>query len=187
LSGIRCYLETVALERQRVLCAFSVDGKPSHPGGANGTVEHFGLVEGHTIDLDQIPLHLIIGAREQAAHAKSRVHSVVTLILVNDGHAARELWWDLAVELKRPLVTLCLLPDTTFGDWQGNAFWTQLHKWQFEHLAVILKDVDEACWSEDSRVLSHVLEHRVLPWLNGLQASLDLSYETLLAGLRADL
>jgi hypothetical protein len=185
LSGIRCCLETLAMEQQRVLSSFFVDGKPAHPPGPRGTIEPFGIVEGKTIDLVQMPLELIVAAREQADQAQESVHSVVTLVLINEGQVAREFWWNLAVELKRPLLTLCLLPTTAFGKHQDSAFWIQLHKWQFEHLGIILKDVDEACWSEDSRVLSHALEHRVLPWLHGLQTSLELCYETLLAGLRA--
>ena len=134
------------------------------------------------MDLDHMPLHLIRAARDQAAHAQASVHSAVMFVLINEGQVAREFWWNLALELKQPLLTLCLLPDTTFDDGQAGASWTQLHKWQLEQLAMILKDVDEACWSEDSRVLSHALEHRALPWLHDLQASLELAYETLLAG-----
>jgi hypothetical protein len=80
------------------------------------------------------------------------------------------------------LLTLCLLPVATWDQRQGGASLTQLHKWQLEQLAMILRDVDEACWSEDPGVLSHAIEQRVLPWLYDLQASLELSYETLLAG-----
>ncbi|MEY2428507.1 MAG: hypothetical protein QOJ40_1392 [Verrucomicrobiota bacterium] len=187
LSGIRCYLETLAMKRQRVLFSFFVDGKPASPPGPGDSAGPFGIVEGKTIDLDHMPLQLIMAAREQANQAQESVHSVATLVLINEGQVAREFWWNLAVELKRPLMTLCLLPNATFGEDHGGGFWIQLHKWQFEHLGTILKDVDEACWSEDSRVLSHALEHRVLPWLHGLQASLELCYETLLAGSRAAL
>ena len=186
LSGIRCYLETLAMEQQRVLCSFSVDGKPNHPHASRGNVEPFAHVEGQSIDLDQMPLHLIMAARAQAAHAQASIHSLVTSVLINEGQVAREFWWNLVAELKQPLVTLCLLPDGTFDDGQGGASWIRLHRWQLEQLAMVLKDVDEACWAEDSRVLSHALEHRVLPWLEDLRASLELSYETLLAGSHAE-
>ena len=122
---------------------------------------------------------------EQSQSAEGLIDELKSVY--NEGQVGRESWWNLAVELKQPLLTLCLLPDITFEDGQAGASGTQLHKWQLEQLGMILKDVDEACWSEDSRVLSHALEHRVLPWLHGLQVFLDLSYETALAGERAAL
>ena len=184
LSGIRSYLETLAMERQRVLRSFSVDGKAHDHNGSSGSRESFARVEGRTMDLDQMPLHLIAAARDQAAHAQASVHSAVMFVLINEGQVAREFWWNLALELKQPLLTLCLLPDTTFDDGPSRASLTQLRKWQLEQLAMILKDVDAACWSEDLRVLSHALDHRVVPWLEDLQASLELCYETMLAGSR---
>jgi hypothetical protein len=55
----------------------------------------------------------------------------------------------------------------------------QLRKWQLQQLAVIIKDVDETCWSPTPMALSSALERRVLPWLDGLRATLDLWHETL--------
>jgi hypothetical protein len=184
LNGIRSYLETLAMGRQRVLRSFSVDGKDNHPSRSSETDESFARVEGRTMDLDHMPLHLIRAARDQAAHAQASVHSAVMFVLINEGQVAREFWWNLALELKQPLLTLCLLPDSTFDDGPSRSSLTQLRKWQLEQLSMILKDVDAACWSEDLRVLSHALDHRVVPWLEDLQASLELCYETLLAGSR---
>ena len=81
-------------------------------------------------------------------------------------------------------LTLNLVPDSACGGAAGGASISQLRKWQLEQLAMILKDVDAACWSEDLGMLSHALDHRVVPWLEDLQASLELCYETLLAGSR---
>ena len=55
---------------------------------------------------------------------------------------ARELWWNLARQLKEPVLTLSLLPDNACGPANGRASLTQLRKWQLEQIAAIIKDVD---------------------------------------------
>jgi len=45
----------------------------------------------------------------------------------------------------------------------------------------VMQDTDAACSAEDSTALSNALEYRVLPWLDGLQNSLELWHTTLQA------
>ena len=185
LNSIRSYLETLALERQRILCAFTVDGKPA----GNSVPEPRGSavvrVEGETIDLGDIPLQVIETAKQQTAEARALVEKAVTLVLINDGPLSRELWWKLTRKLKEPLLTLSLLPDNICGPANGRASLTQLRKWQLQQLAIIIKDVDQACWSEDTNVLSNALENRALPWLENLHDTLELWHRTMLAGAQA--
>jgi hypothetical protein len=51
-----------------------------------------------------------------------------------------------------------------------------------EQIAAIIRDVDEACQSEDTIPLSNALENRVLPWLQHLGELISLWHETVLAG-----
>jgi len=173
LNAIRSYLETLALEYQRVITSFTVDGIAARPtpNPQNGS---FSRVEARTVDLDEMPIQLIRTAIQQASHVARQLHSAVTLVLINEGQVAREFWWDLAREWKEPLVTLSLLPDAICGPDNGRASLSQLRKWQFQQLARIIQEVDQACWGPDNSTLSCVLETRALPWLENLKATLDL-------------
>ena len=183
LPAIRSYLETVALQRQRVLFSFNVDGSPANAG--LGKRQNFFRVEAQTFDLDEMPVRMIHMALAQTADAEGKVHSAISMVLINEGSMAREFWWDLARDLKQPLLTLTLLPNDICGPHYGGASISQLRKWQLQQLGEILKDVDEACRAQDSMVLAAALETRVMPWLDNLKATLELLKETLLSSLTA--
>ncbi|HEX4341798.1 MAG TPA: hypothetical protein VH255_00305 [Verrucomicrobiae bacterium] len=181
LAAIRSYLETLAMEHQRILCTFNVDSAPANASQLGGT---FYRIEAATVDLDNMPLQVLQTALLQTAEARARVESAITVVLINEGNAAREFWWDLAQVLKLPLVTLSLLPESMCGSSSGVASPGKLRKWQFQQLAALIKDVDEACWCEDAGVLSNALENRVLPWLQTLHELILLWRETAEAGTR---
>ena len=182
LPAIRSYLETLAMEQQRLLFSFRVDGARVNLSAMLPTHTQFSKVEAETIDLAQVPLQLIKTATSQTAEAQGKVLSAVTLTLINDTAWAREHWWNLVRLLKQPFMTLSLMPENSYASAPGGPSLTQLRRWQLQELATILKEVDEASWSEDPAALSNALECRVLPWLHGLQSSLELWLETLAAG-----
>jgi len=186
ISAIRTYLETLAMESERVLCAFSVDGRPEKLSQAclNSEKAAFSRVEGTTVSLAEIPLRMLETALTETAQARIAVQNAVTLVLINDGIVARELWWNLARQLKEPLLTLSLLPETIYQSPAGCASLLQMRKWQLQQLAAIMKEVDEACWSADPALLSNALENHVLPWLSKLHQLILLWRETALAGDR---
>lgn len=181
LAGIRSFLETLAMEQHRLLCAFRVDGQVVEQANALVSYGPFTRVEGESIDLDLIPLRLVKIALQQTTQLREQIAAAITLVVINDGRSAREYWWNLARGLKQPLVSLSLMPETAYGSPQGSASLIQLRKWQLEQLTCIIKDVDRTCSSHDSTALSNALEHRVLPWLNALHACLELWHETLSA------
>ncbi|HXR45926.1 MAG TPA: hypothetical protein VN784_00665 [Candidatus Limnocylindrales bacterium] len=123
-------------------------------------------------------------ALQQADQARTWVETAITLVLINDVGVARELWWNLAKQLKEPVLTLSLLPDNACGPANGRASLTQLRKWQLEQVAAIIKDVDATCHGEDTIPLSNALEKRVLPWLQNLVELITLWHETAQAGAR---
>lgn len=177
-SAIRSYLEALALQQQRILCWITVDGEPVHLTQPRHIGDDFAHVEGETMDLNEVPVHLIKGALHQTAAARARVQSAVDLILINDSVRARELWWTLSTVLKEPLLTLSLVPDTICGPENGRAPLIQLRKWQLQQLGCVIQDVDEACRWEDAAMVSDALEQRVMPWLDNLHKSLQLWHET---------
>jgi hypothetical protein len=187
LSAIRTYLETLAMEQQRILCTLSVDGRPAKitPVAAHPENSSFSRVEGQSIDLADLPLRMLETALEETAQARSAAETAVTLVLINDSAAARELWFDVARKLKEPLLTLSLLPETIYQPAPGCASLTQMRKWQLQQLAIIMKDVDAAAWSSEPDALSTALETRALPWLDKLQQLIRLWHQTVLAGVRA--
>ena len=180
LSGIRSYLETLALEQERVLCTFSVDGEPANPARPLPDSNYFERVEGETLDLEHVPLQLLRAAQEQATYAQTQVESGIALVLINDGQVAREFLWNLTWALKQPLITLSLLPETVLGASSDGASVARLRRWQLQQLGAIIRELDATAWAADPRVLAYALESRAQPWLENLKASLELLHEKVL-------
>jgi hypothetical protein len=173
LTAIRSYLESLALEQQRIIWLFSVDGDAANSTG------RFLRITCQTIGLDKMPLQLVENAIQQTKTAHAEVHSAVSQVMINEAERGRELWWGLAKGLKQPLLTLSLLPDAVCGPANGSASPMQLRRWQLEQLAGIIQEVDRACETDDPTALSDALETRVLPWLEGLLDTLALLRFTL--------
>src|SRR6516164_2585023 len=179
LAAIRSYVETLALEQQRILFSLRVDGARINLSAMLPTHGNFAKVEAQTIDLSEMPLQLLRTAMVQAAAAKTQVLSAITLVLINQASWAREHWWNLIRALNQPIRTLSLIPECSQHTSSGGASMMQLHRWQLQQLGAILRDVDNSCWSEGPADLSNALERRVLPWLEGLQSTLELWHDNL--------
>ncbi len=184
LAAIRCHLEALALERQRILYSLSVDGQPVNLALPLRGREVFNRVEAGTVALEETSLLLLKKAFQQTDYARECVETALTLVLINNGQVAHEVWWNLALILKEPVLTLSLLPENVCGAADGRTSSLQLRKWQLEQVAAIIRDVDEACRSQDSLPLSNALENRALPWLEKLSELICLWHETVLAGSR---
>ncbi len=181
LTAIRSYLETLALEQQRILWSFSVDGDAAGSTGQWPASGQFLRVTGQTIGLAQMPLQLVESAIQQAGQAHVEVQRAVSRVMINEAARGHELWWNLAQGLKQPLLTLSLLPEAVCRPANGSASLMQLRRWQLQQLAGIIQEVDRACQTEDPTALSDALETRVLPWLEGLLETLVLLRLTLRA------
>lgn len=177
--AIRSYLESLALQQQRILCALNVDGEAINLAHPRIAWKGFSRIEAETMTLNDVPAQLIKAALQQTITLRSRVQSAVELVLINDCRMSRELWWSLSTILKEPLLTLSLLPDNICGPNNGRAPLTQLRKWQLEQLGGIIQDIDDASQVDDTRLLSDALEKRALPWLDSLLESLNLWNEIL--------
>ena len=184
LNAIRCHLETLALESHRILYSLSVDGRPVNLALPLLNHKFFCRVEAGTVALEETSLLLLKKAFQQTDLARECVETALTLVLINDGRVAHEVWWNLASVLKEPVITLSLLPENTCEPFDNRTSLTQLRKWQLEQIAAIIRDVNEACHSEDPIPLSNALENRVLPWLQSLSELICLWHETVLAGSR---
>jgi len=184
LNAIRCHLETLALENHRILYSLSVDGQPVNPGLPVFNQRIFCRVEARTVALEETSLLLLRKAFQQTDLARECAEIALTLVLINNGRVAHEVWWNLAAILKEPVITLSLLPENTRGPCDHRTSLVQLRKWQLEQIATIIRDVSAACHSEDPIPLSNALENRVLPWLQSLSELIRLWHETALAGSR---
>jgi hypothetical protein len=184
LNAIRCHLETLALEGHRILYSLSVDGQPVNLALPLLNQRIFCRVEAGTVALEETALLLLKKAFQQTDLARECVETALTLVLINDGRVAHEVWWNLASVLKEPVITLSLLPENTCEPFDNRTPLAQLRKWQLEQIAAIIRDVNEACHSEDTIPLSNALENRVLPWLQSLGELISLWHETVLAGSR---
>ncbi|MDR3457821.1 MAG: hypothetical protein P4N60_10280 [Verrucomicrobiae bacterium] len=183
-NSIRCYLETLALENQRVLCALHIDGYPTNLALPLPRFGKFSRIDAESVALDESILLLLKTAYQQANHVRECVETALTLVLINNAQVAQELWWNLAHQLKEPVLTLSLLPDHLCGHSGGSASLKQLRKWQLEQVAAIIRHVDAACHAGDTIQISNALESRVLPWLEKLIELILLWHETAMAGSR---
>ena len=182
LNAIRAYLETLALADQRVLAEFLVDGCPADLSLPLAP-QTFGRVDATTIPLNELPLLLLSTAGQQVARARESVLAALTLVLINPPATARELWWNLASQLKEPVLTLSLMPESVCRLCGGTAF-DKLRRWQLEQIARLVRRVDAACESQDNIQLSDALEKRVLPWLDQLGEHIRLWHAVTQAGAR---
>lgn len=184
-SGVCAYLEAMALRQQRILCSLVVDGESINLTQPPAFVKSFTNIEAETMGLTEVPVQLIKAALQQTLFVREQVQSAVELVLINEGSRARELWWNLSLALKEPLLTLSLLPEGICGPNHGQASLMQLRKWQLQQLGVVIQDVNNACEWDNPAVLSDALEIRVLPWLDKLRDSLELWQQTVVSAVRS--
>ena len=184
LNSIRSHLETLALANQRILGELIVDGQALDLSLPMKD-QPFRRVDAVTIPLSDLPLLLLATAGKQAERARAAVEAALTLVLINNAVNARELWWNIASQLKEPILTLSLMPEPLCQAWFGTSF-HKLRRWQLEQISLIVQRVDAACDAGDSIRLSDALENLVLPWLNRLHEHILLWQETTLAGARLE-
>jgi hypothetical protein len=182
LGSIRSYLESVALANQRVLAEFSVDGCVVDLSMPLAKIP-FNRVDAVTVPLTDLPLLLLTTAAHQVNRARASVDAALTLVLINHPKTARELWWNIASQLKEPVLTLSLMPENLCQLWCGTTF-HKLRRWQLEQVAMIVRKVDEACEAEDNIRLSDALEKHVLPWLDKVGEHVCLWLDATQAGAR---
>lgn len=181
LSGICAYLESMALQRQRILCSLVVDGEPINLTQPPSGAKTFSSIEAETMGLQDVPVQLIKAALQQTIFVREQVQAAIELVLINEGGRVQELWWSLSLALKEPLLTVSLLPEGICRPGEGQASLMQLRKWQLQQLGAVIQDVNNACDWDNPLVLSDALEIRVLPWLENLQEFLTLLQETILS------
>lgn len=182
LNSIRSRLETMALAKQRILGEMLVDGVPVDFSAPPANL-HFQRVDAATVTLAEMPVLLLTLALNQAGRARAAVESALTQVLINDSSHAREIWWDIAGQLKEPVLTLSLMPENLCQAWCGTSF-QKLRRWQLEQISIIVKRVDETCGADDNIPLSDALENLVLPWLDRLGDHIRLWHDTAQAGAR---
>lgn len=180
LGGICAYLEAIALRQQRILCSVTVDGGPINLTQPTQT-KSFTSIEAETMGLNEVPAQLIKAALQQTLFVREQVRSAVELVLINEITRAREIWWNLSLVLKEPLLTLSLVPEGVYHTNCGQASLMQLRKWQLQQLYAVIQDVNNACEWDNPAMLSDALELRVLPWLDKLRMSLELWQQTLIS------
>jgi hypothetical protein len=184
LGAIRPYLERLALAQDRVLSQCLVDGRPANSSSLGWANSSFHSIAAKTSQLNDLASEVLRTALQQTTEARALAETAVTLVLINEAPLSRELWCKLAARLKEPLLTLGLLPESHYRPPDGCVPFQQLRRWQIEHYVQIIEQVNEACALGEMCGLSNALEQRALPWLHKLQDTIELWYETALAGVR---
>ena len=183
LNSIRTYLETLVMAKRRVLLSLSVDGQPANLALPLVVSGNFCQIEAESILLGELPLLVLTTAQQQTGRVQEMIEVAITLVLINDREAAREIWWGIAGQLKEPVLTLSLMPDDVCRRDNGISF-GKLRQWQLEQIAVIIMEVDGVCDSGDTLKISDALEKRVLPWSQKLGEMIQLWRDATMAGAR---
>ena len=173
LNSIRSQLETLALEKQRILSALAVDGISAHLAQPLESAAGFSRVDAESIPLGELPLLLLTSAQQQAERIRADIEKALTLVLINSRSAASEIWWDIARQLKEPILTLSLMPESVCKLCSTVSF-ERLRKWQLQQIAAIVREVNAVCDTGDNIKISDALERRVLPWLQKLSDLIQL-------------
>jgi hypothetical protein len=173
MNSIRSLLETLALEKQRILFTFQIDGLPVNLSQLPSDKTDFLRVDAESIPLGELPLLLLTSAQQQAERIRADLENALTLVLINDQPAAREIWWNIASQLKEPILTLSLMPESVCQLCSTVSF-ERLRKWQLQQIAVIVREVNAVCEADDNIKISDALERRVLPWLQKLSDLIQL-------------
>ena len=113
LAAIRCHLEMLALEKQRVLYSLVVDGHAANVALPLQGPGNFSRVEAGTVPLEETSLLVLKKAFQQTDYARECVETALTLVLINNDRVANEVWWNLAMVLKEPVLTLSLFAVLT--------------------------------------------------------------------------
>src|ERR1700722_10216508 len=79
LGAIRLFLETKSLERQRVLCAMSVDGHTINLGLPLNQQRTFSRIDAESIALEDNDIMLLKTAAQQTGYARECVETALTL------------------------------------------------------------------------------------------------------------
>lgn len=111
LSAIRRSLENLALRRQRVLMAFTVDDMPLSLHRTLVDIQNFQRVAGRTASIEFLGLELLATTRRHLTELIERTQQSSLLALINKPAVARQLWLELQPDLREPLLTLSFLPE----------------------------------------------------------------------------
>jgi hypothetical protein len=169
ITGIRAYLEMLALRQRRLLHTLLVDGVPFNVG-ITSRLRSFRSIAASTIGFDQLPLQLLSVAREQVNQLIGRVRSLVLTVVINDWAVAQEIWWKLLPDLKEPLLTLHFFPKICAAERKDISQALASH---LDKLGQILAKLDHICIRRDQLALSDAFERSITPWLEEVKASLE--------------
>lgn len=172
------------MEQQRVICAMTIDGHAINLSQPLNNLETFYRIDAETAALEDHELMVLRTALQQTDYAREYVETALTLVLINEMSVVKELWWNLGLQLKQPILTLSLLPAELAGAVRAGVPLKKLRKWQLEQVASIIREVDLSCSTGDTVQVSDAMENRVLPWLCRMQELIRLWLETAMAASR---
>jgi hypothetical protein len=185
-KAICSYLNTLAQRRHRIVATFAVEIEPIYIAAAWPDRKPSCRISATTAGPETLHLGIVQAALRQVESARKLVRDTAVQVQIDDGCIATEQWKTLAEHLRQPLETMRALPKNFCESRGAHAEPEQLRQWQFEQLASIRNDVDEACRRKDGRAILHALENRVMSWLDNLSDLLSLWRETLLLGFQMD-
>jgi hypothetical protein len=180
--AICSYLSSLAQRQRRIVASFSVEIEPIYLAAAWPNRRPSCRVAATTARTETLHLGIVQTALRQVEDARQLARSAIIGVQINDG-CVTDSWSELREQLEEPLKTLNALPEE-FCD-SPTAQGSRLRQWQFEQLAAVRSDMDEACRRNDGAAILNALENRVMSWLNNLRDLLSLWRETLLLGFRA--
>ncbi|HEY1171411.1 MAG TPA: hypothetical protein VGH19_08595 [Verrucomicrobiae bacterium] len=172
LRSIKCALEGMALQRERVLISMVVDGVPVSLQSTLKEKIDFRFVAGRTVSIDFLGLELLVAARRQVLDLIDRSRLNALQVLINPPTISRKLWQEMQPDLREPLLTLSFMPEIGLASVEGLPVMAPSLTALAEDLLALSRRMELLiCEEQDVYVLSEGFE-LIVCWLENLQEAI---------------
>jgi hypothetical protein len=168
LETVRTYLELTAMRQDRILLAFTVDGKMMNIRQPFFAETGFQQIRAHTISFGELGLQLAGAAKEQAQKLQAQAEACVSVVLINPWHNAHRLMQELQTELRMLIILICFLNELCAPGLIPLRVNDRPFGRHMERLGAIRGRLEAIGAQQDTLQLSDELEHNLAPWLEQL-------------------
>ncbi len=168
LMAIRAYLESLALQKGRVVSFFTVDGLIINL--CDEPIETKGLtrVNADTIGFDELTQQLISAACERLKYLHVTVESAITHVLINDWPEVQKLWESWRPDFKSPILVVNFLRELCGVRLDELSCCNATLAQHLTFFNSIIDEVEAVVVAKNTLEFSNFLEERYAPWLQQL-------------------
>jgi len=172
LTAIRSYLESLALQRGRVMSFFSVDGIIINTIEDSPEIKNMQRVKADTIGYDELTRQLISTACDRLKHLHVAAERAITQILINDWPEVQALWERWQLDFKSPILVVNFLRELCGVRLDELSCCNQTLGQHLTFFNPLIDEVEAVVATKNILQFSNLLEDRYAPWLQQLSVFL---------------